>query len=108
MVGMPAMATSESCLQQISQTATYSNRAPYDEVSLLAEISHEGKAYYWYDLKLSNRPGALEIIAAEDSSGQCLPVSVDYGGNYVTNEQYEQVLGKDVSDKFSEYFRQKQ
>lgn len=99
------MASPESCMQQISRTEVYKNRAPYKAVNFLAEVSHEGKKYYWYDLEFSHRLGTLEIIAAEDASGVCTPISVDLGGNYVTVEQYENTLGKAVSDKFGEYFR---
>ncbi|NJM66583.1 MAG: hypothetical protein HC851_13445 [Acaryochloris sp. RU_4_1] len=101
-----AMPEVESCLNQLVQTKIPEMEGANAE--LLMSITHEGSQYHW--LNLARGRGALghaEIVIKTNEQAGCDIALYSIPGPLATKEEYDEVLGKTVNEKFIQAFKQK-
>lgn len=103
----PALANTEACVNEVLKQPTWA-RYGFDFASQVAEVEHEGTTYHWINLsdsKLKQRKAFISSVFATNSEGLCKLVTIDITGPLPTIQDYYTVLGKEVTDKFVQAFR---
>lgn len=106
--GSPALANTENCVNEVLQQPTWA-RYGFDSASQVAEVEHEGTTYHWINLsdsKLKQRKAFISSVFATNSEGLCKLVTIDITGPLPTIQDYYEVLGREVTDKFMQAFRE--
>lgn len=95
----------ESCLNQLVQTEIPEMKGANAE--LLMSITHEGSQYHWLELaKGRGAFGNVELIINTGGQVGCSISLYSIPGPLPTTEDYDAVLGKEVSEKFGQAFKQ--
>lgn len=103
----PAYADTEVCVNKVLQENSSNSRFEWDKATQEVEVVHEGITYHW--IKLSNsRDGSLghDSVFATNDKGLCKLVLVEGPGPLPSIEDYYKVLGREVTDKFLQAFRE--
>lgn len=107
---LPAYASqeAETCLNKLVKTELREFSDSNTKANLMVSVNHEGKNYH--RIKLAVGTGIYsnsEVILATDAKGYCEIVLRTMSGPLATKAEYDEILGKAVSDKFLEASRQK-
>lgn len=109
LVAFPAHASEEaqSCLNKLIQIELTEYQHPNAKAKLVTSIQHEGKNYHWINLSVGKAMFEHgEAFIATDTKGHCSLLAWALN-SYATKEEYDAVLGKEISDKFLEASREK-
>ena len=105
---LPVQANPKSCLEQ---ELSKESMAPFSfsNATQVASVMHEGKTYDW--IMLSESSGRLKNIPSvivTDSNNYCEMPVFDPGGNLMSAEQYQNLLGNEVYGKLQKAFKENQ
>ncbi|MGR3280046.1 hypothetical protein ACSYAD_33895 [Acaryochloris marina NIES-2412] len=107
-VTTPSFASTEgeTCLNEILHEKFADIQ--FDGAKRLAQVEHKGITYHWLQLQRSSgRYKTADAVIATNSQGFCNLSLFDAPGNLSSPEDYYQYLGKEVTDKFTQSFREK-
>lgn len=108
-LAFPVYATpeAESCLNKLVQTEIPEMEGANAE--LLMSINHKGSQYHWLEMvKGRGAFGNVELIIKTGGQVGCGIALYSIPGPLPTAEDYDAVLGKEVSEKFGQAFKQEQ
>lgn len=106
-VNNPVLANPEACVNKVVQRKDLS-RYGFDTATQVSEVEHDGIDYHWINLFYSDRKSegsGIASVFATNRQGLCKLIFIDISGPLSSIEDYQKVLGKEVTEKFMQSFR---